>query len=126
MRISDWSSDVCSSDLVVLDEVSQVSTRDAAAILRSVTAAPGAQLWCLGDADQGRSVKPGGLAAELVRLDQAGEVAAAELTVNRRQTDLAEQEALAPYRPGQLADSQTIPPGHRSDHPPAPPTENQQ
>src|SRR3546814_15591997 len=76
MRISDWSSDVCSSDLVVLDEVSQVSTRDAAAILRSVTAAPGAQLWCLGDADQGRSVKPGGLAAELVRLDQAGEVAA--------------------------------------------------
>lgn len=98
--------------VVVLDEVSQVSTRDAAAILAAVAATPGAQLWCLGDADQGRSVKPGGLAAELARLDQAGEVAAAELTVNRRQLDLAEQEALASYRNGQLADSQTI----RADH----------
>jgi len=98
--------------VVVLDEVSQVSTRDSAAILAAVATTPGAQLWCLGDADQGRSVKPGGLAAELARLDQAGEVAAAELTVNRRQLDLAEQEALATYRTGQLADSQTI----RADH----------
>ena len=109
--------------VVVLDEVSQVSTRDAAAILRSVTAAPGAQLWCLGDADQGRSVKPGGLAAELARLDQAGEVAAAELTVNRRQLDLPEQKDLATYRTGQLADSQTIRADHGWEHHAATPDE---
>lgn len=94
--------------VVVLDEVSQVSTRDAAAILNAVTNAPDAQLWCLGDEDQGRSVKPGGLAAELARLDQAGEVAAAELTVNRRQIDPDEQVALATYRTGRLAESQDI------------------
>lgn len=109
--------------VVVLDEVSQVSTRDAAAILDAVTTTPGAQLWCLGDADQGRSVKPGGLAAELARLDQAGEVAAAELTVNRRQLDLAEREALATYRTGQLADSQTIRADHGWEHHASTPSE---
>ena len=109
--------------VVVLDEVSQVSTRDAAAVLEAVTTTPGAQLWCLGDQDQGRSVKPGGLAAELARLDQAGEIAAAELTVNRRQIHPAEQGALAAYRTGRLAESQTTRADHGWEHHAPTPTE---
>lgn len=91
---------------VVLDEVSQVSTRDAAAVLDAVTATPGASLWCLGDEDQGRSVAPGGLAAELAHLADHRELTAAELTVNRRQHDPDEQAALVAYRAGDLAGSQ--------------------
>jgi conjugative relaxase-like TrwC/TraI family protein len=109
--------------VVVLDEVSQVSTRDAAAVLDAVTTTSGAQLWCLGDQDQGRSVKPGGLAAELARLDQAGEVTAAELTVNRRQSHPAERAALAAYRTGRLAESQTIRADQGWEHQAPTPTE---
>lgn len=92
--------------VVVLDEISQVSTRDAAAVLAAVTITPGAALWCLGDDHQGRSVAPGGLAAELARLADEGQVAAAALTVNRRQHDPDERTALATYRAGDLAGSQ--------------------
>jgi ATP-dependent exoDNAse (exonuclease V) alpha subunit len=109
--------------VVVVDEVSQVSTRDAAAILNVVIKSSDAQLWCLGDEDQGRSVKPGGLAAELARLDQQGEVAAAELTVNRRQIDPDEQAALAIYRAGRLAESQDVRRGRGWEHDAAAPAE---
>lgn len=85
---------VTGGSVVVLDEVSQVSTRDAAAVLAAVVAAPGAGLWCLGDQDQGRSVAPGGLA------------------VNRLQRDPAERAALADYRRGELTASQ----GTRATH----------
>jgi len=102
--------------VVVLDEVSQVSTRDASAVLTAVTATSGAALWCLGDEDQGRSVAPGGLAAELARLADDRQVAAAELSVNRRQHDPDEQEALAAYRRGDLAASQATRVGHDWEH----------
>lgn len=102
--------------VVILDEVSQVSTRDAAAVLAAVAVTPGAVLWCLGDEDQGRSVAPGGLAAELARLADAGEVAAAELSVNRRQVDAAERDALARYRNGDLAGSQAARAEHGWEH----------
>lgn len=94
--------------VVIIDEVSQVSTRDAHAVLAAVSATPGAVLWCLGDDDQGRPVQPGGLAAELRRLADHEQVAAAELTVNRRQRDPVEQEALAIFRVGGIAESQAI------------------
>nr|MDQ3293726.1 relaxase domain-containing protein [Actinomycetota bacterium] len=102
--------------VVVLDEVSQVSTRDAAAVLAAVTATPDAVLWCLGDEDQGRSVAPGGLAAELARLADAGEVTAAELYVNHRQIDPAERDALTSYRQGDLAGSQATRTKHGWEH----------
>ena len=94
--------------VVIIDEVSQVSTRDAHAVLGAVSATPGAVVWCLGDDDQGRPVQPGGLAAELRHLADHEQVAAAELTVNRRQQDPAEREALAVYRAGDVDESQTI------------------
>ncbi|MEO7573190.1 MAG: AAA family ATPase [Acidimicrobiales bacterium] len=94
--------------VVIIDEVSQVSTRDAHAVVAAVAATSGAVLWCLGDDDQGRSVQPGGLAAELRRLAEHQQVAAAELTVNRRQRNPAERQALAIYRRGDLTGSQAI------------------
>jgi conjugative relaxase-like TrwC/TraI family protein len=102
--------------VVVLDEVSQVSTRDAHALCAAVVATPFATLWCLGDDGQGRSVAPGGLAAELARLADAREVAAASLTTNRRQRDPIEREALVAYRSGHLADSQAIRRGAGWEH----------
>ena len=65
-------------------------------------------LWCVGDARQGRSVPPGGLASELDALAAAGEIAAAGLEVNRRQRDPADQEALALLRGGRPAESQAV------------------
>lgn len=102
--------------VVILDEVSQVSTRDARAVLDAVAVTPQAMLWCLGDDDQGRPVRPGGLAAELHRLTEQGEVMSAELTVNRRQHDPAERDALAAYRDGGIEASQTIRTEHGWEH----------
>ena len=40
---------------VIVDEMSQVGTRDAAAIVAVVAPTPGAQLWCVGDARQAQA-----------------------------------------------------------------------
>ena len=37
---------------MIVDEVSQVGTRDAAVLLDAVAGCPGAQLWLVGDARQ--------------------------------------------------------------------------
>jgi hypothetical protein len=110
--------------VVAVDEVSQVSTRDARAILAAVTATPGSVLWCLGDDDQGRPVQPGGLAAELRQLADENVVPAATLTVNRRQTDQAERDALAAYRAGDIASSQATRREHGWEHAHAMPAES--
>jgi conjugative relaxase-like TrwC/TraI family protein len=99
---------LAAGSVVVVDEVSQVATRDAHVILDAVRATPGAMLWCLGDDRQGQPVPPGGLAAELASQAKRLEVESAELTVNRRQRDLAEQHALTVFRSGDVAESQTI------------------
>lgn len=102
--------------VLILDEVSQVSTRDAQVVLRAVAETPGAMLWCLGDDDQGRPVRPGGLARELRRLAERGDVAAGELTVNRRQRHPVEREALAAYRDGRIEQSQSLRRGQGWEH----------
>ena len=58
---------------VVVDEISQVGTRDAAALVDAVAATPGAQLWCVGDVRQAQSVAAGGLVAEVERLAADGD-----------------------------------------------------
>ena len=50
---------------MIVDETSQVGTRDAAALVEAVTATPGAQLWCVGDAQQAQAVAAGGLVTEV-------------------------------------------------------------
>ncbi|HET9444219.1 MAG TPA: AAA family ATPase, partial [Acidimicrobiales bacterium] len=94
--------------VVVLDEVSQVSTRDAATVLEAVAATPGASLWCLGDPRQAPSVGAGGLGAEITRLGATGAIVAPRLVTNRRQRAQADREALDELRAGRAAASQAI------------------
>jgi conjugative relaxase-like TrwC/TraI family protein len=101
---------------LVLDEVSQVATRDAAWLLDVVVSVPGSQLWCLGDAKQGRAVRAGGLAAELERLAKEGTLQSAALTENRRQLEAAEREALHRFRQGRITESQAIRTEHGWEH----------
>ncbi len=94
--------------VVVLDEVSQVSTRDAATVLAAVATTPGAELWCLGDPRQSQAVGSGGLAAEVARLGAEGPIPAPALVVNRRQRHVADQSALAELRAGRAEASQAL------------------
>jgi conjugative relaxase-like TrwC/TraI family protein len=97
---------------VLVDETSQIGTRDAAVVLDAVAATPAGQVWFVGDARQAQSVAAGGLAAELERLAHHGDIPAAVLDVNRRQRHPAERAALARYRAGDLDASKAI----RTDH----------
>jgi conjugative relaxase-like TrwC/TraI family protein len=93
---------------LVLDETSQVATRDVAWLLAAIERVPGTQLWCVGDAHQARAVRAGGLAHELDRLARGDAVPSAVLSVNRRQRDPAERAALTAFRAGDVAHSQAI------------------
>ena len=94
--------------VVVLDEVSQVATRDAAVVLEAVVATPRGLLWCLGDPRQSQSVGAGGLAAEVTRLGTEGAIVAPELVVNRRQRHVDDRVDLAELRAGRAEASQAI------------------
>jgi hypothetical protein len=102
--------------VVVLDEVSQSSTRDVYTILNAVIACAGGQLWVLGDPRQAPSVKAGGFAAELEARAAAGVIPAATLTVNRRQVDPVDRHALALLRSGDPARSQQVRFGQGWEH----------
>ena len=102
--------------VVALDEVSQTSTRDAEVVMAAVAAAPGAQVWVLGDARQGEPVLAGGLAHELAARAAARVVPAATLTVNRRQTDPDDHRALTLLRSGRPAESQAARDEHGWEH----------
>jgi hypothetical protein len=108
--------------VVILDEVSQTSTRDAHSVLVAVAACPGAQLWILGDAQQAPAVKAGGIAAEIAARTASGVVPAAELTVNRRQLDPTDRHALDLLRHGDPHSSQHVRREHGWEHTGATPT----
>ena len=82
--------------LLVVDEVSKVSTRDAAVVLDAAAVTAGAGVWFLGDPRQGTPVAAGGIAAEVARMGAAGVIPAPELTENRRQR--ATQPTARPWR----------------------------
>jgi conjugative relaxase-like TrwC/TraI family protein len=94
--------------VVVLDEVSQTSTRDAHTVLAAVESCPGGQLWVLGDPRQAPAVKAGGIAAEFDVRVTAGAIPAATLTVNRRQVDSVDRHALHLLRAGHPMASQRL------------------
>ena len=94
--------------VLVVDEVSQVSTRDAAVILDAVAVTPGASVWFLGDPRQTGPVAAGGIAAELARMGTQGLIPTPELTENCRQLDEADRTALARLREGNAPQSQAI------------------
>ncbi len=98
--------------VVVLDEVSQTPTHAVEAVLATVDACPGGSVWVLGDPRQSQPVGAGGVADHIERLANEGLVPSARLTVNRRQRDAADQEALGLLRRGDADASQQL----RSEH----------
>jgi conjugative relaxase-like TrwC/TraI family protein len=102
--------------VLVLDEVSQTSTRDAHTVLAAVAACPGGQLWILGDPRQAPSVKAGGIAAELDTRARTGMISAATLTMNRRQIDPVDRHALDLLRAGEVVASQAVRAGQGWEH----------
>lgn len=112
--------------VVVLDEVSQVSTRDASTVLGAVATTPGASLWCLGDARQAPAVGAGGLGAEVTRLGAEGAIVAPKLVTNRRQRHGADRQALRELRAGRAAASQAIRSEHGWEHEEATPLATRQ
>jgi len=112
--------------IVVLDETSQTSTRDAEVVLNAVADTPDTQLWCLGDVRQAQAVGAGGLAAELERLGTEGRIPAPSLAENRRQQHPAERQALAAWRAGELTTAQAIRAEAGLEHEHATPTETRE
>jgi conjugative relaxase-like TrwC/TraI family protein len=109
--------------IVIVDEISQTSTRDAHDVLVAIDRCPGAQLWVLGDARQAPSVKAGGIAAEIEARTDAATIPAARLTVNRRQVDPNDRHALHLLRCGDAHTSQQLRRKHGWEHTGATPEE---
>jgi conjugative relaxase-like TrwC/TraI family protein len=99
---------VTTSPVWILDETSQCSTADAEGLLQLVRSIPGAQLWCAGDSSQAQSVAAGGLAHEIERKARERAIPAPCLSMNRRQVDLTEREALSVFREGHVCHSQEL------------------
>ena len=60
--------------VVIVDEFSQLSTRDAEVVLAAVVACPGGQVWMVGDPLQAQPVGAGGLAVWLSEQVRHGRV----------------------------------------------------
>jgi conjugative relaxase-like TrwC/TraI family protein len=109
--------------VVVLDEISQTPTWDVEAVLAAVDSCPGGSLWVLGDPRQSQPVGPGGMADHLEQLAAAGRIPSARLTVNRRQLDPTDRQALDLLRGGDVAGSQQLRTEHGWEHQHASPRE---
>ena len=100
----------------MLDEISQTPTREVEAVLAAVDACPGGSLWVLGDARQSQPVGPGGMADHIEQLAASGRIPSARLTVNRRQVDPTDRQALDLLRRGEVAGSQQLRTEHGWEH----------
>jgi hypothetical protein len=94
--------------VVVVDEFSQLPTREAHTILAAAASCPDARVWMVGDPLQAQPVGAGGLAYWIAEQAGRGRVPVAELTVNRRQADPVERQALSVFRAGQITHSQDL------------------
>ena len=94
--------------VVVLDEISQTPTAEVEVVLAAVDACPGGSIWVLGDPRQSQPVGAGGAADHIERLATAARIPSARLTVNRRQVDGADREALDLLRHGDPSASQRL------------------
>ncbi len=101
---------------VIVDEVSQLGTRQAGALVDIVARVSDAQLWCVGDSHQAQPVAAGGLVTELARAAAHQLIPLATLTHNRRQRDPAERDALARLRKSDVDASQQIRAAHGWEH----------
>jgi conjugative relaxase-like TrwC/TraI family protein len=96
------------STVVVVDEFSQLPTREAHTVLAAATACPDAVVWMVGDPLQAQPVGAGGLAQWVADQARQSRIAVAELNVNRRQVDPTERQALAHFRAGEINQSQDL------------------
>jgi hypothetical protein len=94
--------------VVVVDEFSQLPTRDAHAVLAAATACAEARVWMVGDPLQAQPVGAGGLAQWIAEEARQRRVPVAELKVNRRQADPTERRALSHFRAGDITRSQDL------------------
>ena len=94
--------------VIVLEDFSQTPTGEVEAVFAAVDACPGGSIWVLGDPHQSQPVGPGGAAHHIETLASAGAIPAARLTVNRRQVDPADRDALDLLRHGNPAASQQL------------------
>ena len=90
--------------VVVLDEISQTPTGEVEAVLAAVDACTDGSLWIC-DPRQSQPVGAGGVADHVDGLATDRLIPTARLTVNRRQIDAADREALDLLRDGQAAGS---------------------
>jgi conjugative relaxase-like TrwC/TraI family protein len=108
LRIDLSNAPLATGTVVVLDEISQTPTDQVEAVLAAVDACPGGSVWVLGDPRQSQPVGAGGAAGHIEALASAGAIASARLSVNRRQVDPADREALSLLRRGDPAASQSL------------------
>jgi hypothetical protein len=94
--------------VVVVDEFSQLPTREADRVLAAAASCPEALVWLVGDPLQAQPVGAGGLAHWIAEQSRRGNVPVAELTVNRRQADPTERQALTQFRHGDITQSQQL------------------
>ena len=73
--------------MVIVDEFSQLPTREAEVVLAAAAACPGGQVWLVGDPLQAQPVGAGGLAPWLPNKSRQGRGAGGRADVNRRQAD---------------------------------------
>ena len=108
LRIDLTNGPLAAGTVVVLDEISQTPTAEVEAVLAAVDACPDGRLWVLGDPRQSQPVGPGGMADHIEKLAQQGRIPSARLTVNRRQLDATDRQALSLLRRGEAAGSQQL------------------
>jgi hypothetical protein len=94
--------------VVVVDEFSQLPTREADTVLASVASCPEAMVWLVGDPLQAQPVGAGGLARWIADQARHCRLPVAQLTVNRRQVDPTERQALTHFRHGDITHSQQL------------------
>ena len=108
LRIDLTDGPLAAGTIVVLDEISQTPTREVEAVLAAVDACPGGSIWILGDPRQSQPVGAGGMADHIETLATSGRIPSAQLTVNRRQVDPTDRQALSLLRHGEVAGSQQL------------------
>jgi conjugative relaxase-like TrwC/TraI family protein len=99
---------LASGSVVVVDEFSQLPTREAHTVLDAARACPDSLVWMVGDPLQAQPVAAGGLAHWIAGQARQDRVPVAELRVNRRQADPVERQALGHFRAGQITESQDV------------------
>jgi hypothetical protein len=100
--------DLAPATVLLVDEFSQLPTREAHTVLAAAAGCEGSMVWMVGDPLQAQPVAAGGLAEWVAGQARDGRIPVAELTVNRRQADPVERQALTSFRAGGVSESQEL------------------